>query len=110
MIIHENSAKFILKIKEKLPVNNKNNKINKEPKNILPKATVLELNSFKARFEIIVSIAQNKVAININKSPKPRLNEFIFNNNKLPISNRIAPIRKPLLSFSFKKINAKTET
>ena len=102
---NDNVIKFVM-----FPVAAKKIKIKIAPKNILPKATTLDESSFRTCFDIIVSKDHNKTAERIKISAKPKLNDLVISNNKLPANNNTAAIMKLLFNFSFNKRTAKIET
>ncbi len=64
--------------REAFPVINKNTKMNNEPKNILPNATIVPDNSFKTYLAKTFSAAHKTVAIKIKTMPKDRLKSGII--------------------------------
>lgn len=101
----DNEVKLVI-----FPLIAKKTKINKTPKNILPKATILDGSSFNVCFDMIVSKLHNKTAAKIKNSPKPKLKDLVISNNKLPVKSKIAANTKLILGFSFNNKKAKIET
>jgi len=88
----------------------KNANMNKEPKNILPKATMLGAMFFSKCFDRVNSAAQNRVAVRIKSSPSEKLNVVRFRSRKFPVSKRIAAMNSGLVSFSLSRVKARIAT
>lgn len=79
--------------------------MNREPKNILPNATIFPDNSFRACFEITFSNAQSKAAPNTNNSPIPNWIVSILSSNVFPARSKMEA--KTIFLFSFSLSNKK---
>ncbi len=110
IIIQENWFKVIVVINESLLVVAKNARINNEPKNILPKATMFGSMFFSRCFDNVNSAAQKIVAIRISSSPVVNVSAVSFSSSRFPVRSKIAAMNSALFNFSFSNVTAKIAT
>lgn len=107
---HENWFSVKVVISESLLVNVKNARMNTEPKNILPNATMFGSIFFNKCFDNVNSAAQNSVAIRISSSPVVKVSAVSFSSSRFPVSNSIPAMNSVLFSFSLSRVIARIAT